>query len=34
VLGIEGETAARRYVRALRRLKKILAALPGGLEAF
>jgi RNA polymerase sigma-70 factor (ECF subfamily) len=32
VLEIEEEAAAKRYVRALRRLKKILAALPGGLE--
>ena len=32
VLDIEEEVAAKRYVRALRRLKKILAALPGGLE--
>src|SRR5262249_16933526 len=34
VLDIEEEAAAKRYVRALRRLKKILAALPGGLEGF
>jgi RNA polymerase sigma-70 factor (ECF subfamily) len=34
VLEIEEEAAAKRYVRALRRLKKILAALPGGLEGF
>ena len=32
VLEIEEEAAAKRYVRALRRLKKVLAALPGGLE--
>jgi RNA polymerase sigma-70 factor (ECF subfamily) len=34
VLDIQEEAAAKRYVRALRRLKKILAALPGGLEGF
>jgi RNA polymerase sigma-70 factor (ECF subfamily) len=34
VLEIEEEAAAKRYVRALRRLKKILASLPGGLEGF
>ena len=34
VLEIEEAAAAKRYVRALRRLKKILAALPGGLEGF
>src|SRR6516225_5346180 len=32
VLGIEEGAAAKRYVRALKRLKGILAALPGGLE--
>lgn len=32
VLGIEEGTAAKRYIRALKRLKDILAALPGGLE--
>jgi RNA polymerase sigma-70 factor (ECF subfamily) len=32
VLGIEESAAAKRYVRALKRLKDILAALPGGLE--
>jgi RNA polymerase sigma-70 factor (ECF subfamily) len=32
VLGIEESAAAKRYVRALKRLKGILAALPGGLE--
>jgi RNA polymerase sigma-70 factor (ECF subfamily) len=32
VLDIGEEAAAKRYVRALRRLKKILASLPGGLE--
>jgi RNA polymerase sigma-70 factor (ECF subfamily) len=34
VLDIQEEAAAKRYVRALRRLKKMLAALPGGLEGF
>jgi RNA polymerase sigma-70 factor (ECF subfamily) len=34
VLEVEEVAAAKRYVRALRRLKKILAALPGGLEGF
>ena len=34
VLEIEEAAAGKRYVRALRRLKKILAALPGGLEDF
>jgi RNA polymerase sigma-70 factor (ECF subfamily) len=33
VLGIEEATAAKRYVRALKRLKAILAELPGGWEA-
>jgi RNA polymerase sigma-70 factor (ECF subfamily) len=32
VLGIEEGAAAKRYVRALKRLKDILASLPGGLE--
>jgi RNA polymerase sigma-70 factor (ECF subfamily) len=32
VLGIEEGAAAKRYVRALKRLKGMLAALPGGLE--
>src|SRR5205814_8453497 len=31
VLGIEERAAAKRYVRALRRLKDILAGMPGGL---
>jgi DNA-directed RNA polymerase specialized sigma24 family protein len=31
VLGIEERAAAKRYVRALGRLKKILSDLPGGL---
>jgi RNA polymerase sigma-70 factor (ECF subfamily) len=34
VLDIQEEAAAKRYVRALRRLKKMLASLPGGLESF
>ena len=32
VLGIEEAAAAKRYFRALKRLKEILAAMPGGLE--
>ena len=32
VLGIEEGAAAKRYIRALKRLKGILAAMPGGLE--
>ena len=32
VLGIEESAAAQRYVRALKRLKGVLASLPGGLE--
>jgi len=32
VLGIEESAAAKRYFRALKRLKKILAAMPGGQE--
>jgi len=31
-LGIEESAAAKRYVRALKRLKDALADLPGGLE--
>jgi RNA polymerase sigma-70 factor (ECF subfamily) len=31
VLGIEERAAAKRYVRALKRLREILAAMPGGL---
>jgi RNA polymerase sigma-70 factor (ECF subfamily) len=31
VLGIQERAAAKRYVRALKRLKEILAAMPGGL---
>jgi DNA-directed RNA polymerase specialized sigma24 family protein len=33
VLGIEEAAAAKRYFRALKRLKQILAAMPGGQEA-
>jgi RNA polymerase sigma-70 factor, ECF subfamily len=32
VLGISEETGAKRYIRALKKLKSILAAMPGGLE--
>jgi RNA polymerase sigma-70 factor (ECF subfamily) len=32
VLGIEESAAAKRYVRALKRLKAVLAAMPGGLD--
>jgi RNA polymerase sigma-70 factor, ECF subfamily len=32
VLGIEESAAAKRYVRALKRLKEILAGMPGGME--
>jgi RNA polymerase sigma-70 factor (ECF subfamily) len=32
VLGIEEGTAAKRYIRALKRLKETLADMPGGLE--
>jgi RNA polymerase sigma-70 factor (ECF subfamily) len=32
VLGIEEPAAAKRYLRALKRLKEILAGMPGGLE--
>jgi RNA polymerase sigma-70 factor (ECF subfamily) len=32
VLGIEESAAAKRYVRALKRLKEILATMPGGLD--
>jgi hypothetical protein len=31
-LGIAGGAAAKRYIRALKRLKGILADMPGGLE--
>lgn len=33
VLGITESGAAKRYIRALQRLKDVLAALPGGLES-
>ncbi len=32
VLGITEEAGAKRYIRALKKLKSILAAMPGGLE--
>jgi RNA polymerase sigma-70 factor (ECF subfamily) len=32
VLGISQETGAKRYFRALKRLKDVLATLPGGGE--
>ena len=32
VLSISAEAAAKRYIRALKRLKQILAGMPGGLE--
>jgi DNA-directed RNA polymerase specialized sigma24 family protein len=32
VLGITEEAGAWRYIRALKKLKAILAAMPGGLE--
>jgi RNA polymerase sigma-70 factor (ECF subfamily) len=32
VLGISQEASAKRYIRALMRIKAILAKLPGGLE--
>ena len=32
VLGITEEAEAKRYIRALKKLKTILAAMPGGLE--
>jgi RNA polymerase sigma-70 factor, ECF subfamily len=31
-LGIQGSAASKRYIRALKRLKAILATMPGGLE--
>src|SRR5262245_50525697 len=34
VLGISQEAGAKRYFRALKRLKDVLAMLPGGGEAF
>jgi RNA polymerase sigma-70 factor (ECF subfamily) len=33
VLGIEEAAAAKRYVRALKRLKEVMAAMPGGLDS-
>ncbi|MGC8638522.1 MAG: sigma-70 family RNA polymerase sigma factor [Isosphaeraceae bacterium] len=33
-LGLRESAASKRYIRALRRLKEILAALPGGIEEF
>ena len=33
VLGIRPDAASKRYIRALKRMKDTLAALPGGLEA-
>ena len=33
-LGLRVSAASKRYLRALRRLKEILAALPGGVEGF
>jgi RNA polymerase sigma-70 factor (ECF subfamily) len=34
VLGISEEAGAKRYIRALKKLKTILAAMPGGIEGF
>jgi RNA polymerase sigma-70 factor (ECF subfamily) len=34
VLGITEEAGAKRYIRALKKLKSILAAMPGGLQGF
>src|SRR5208282_4367299 len=34
VLGVTEEAGAKRYIRALKKLKTILAAMPGGLEGF
>jgi RNA polymerase sigma-70 factor, ECF subfamily len=34
VLGITEEAGAKRYIRALKKLKTVLAAMPGGLEGF
>ncbi len=34
VLGIQEKAAGMRYVRALKRLREILGALPGGLSGF
>ncbi len=33
-LGLQESTASKRYIRALRKLKEILVALPGGSEEF
>jgi RNA polymerase sigma-70 factor (ECF subfamily) len=33
-LGISEEAGAKRYVRALKRLKDVMAKMPGGLEGF
>jgi RNA polymerase sigma-70 factor (ECF subfamily) len=33
-LGLQESAASKRYIRALRKLKEILAALPGGIEEF
>jgi RNA polymerase sigma-70 factor (ECF subfamily) len=33
-LGLQDSAASKRYIRALRKLKEILAALPGGIEEF
>jgi RNA polymerase sigma-70 factor (ECF subfamily) len=33
-LGLDPSTASKRYVRALKKLKEILAGMPGGLEEF
>ncbi len=34
VLGISEEAGAKRYIRALKKLRTIMAAMPGGLEGF
>jgi RNA polymerase sigma-70 factor (ECF subfamily) len=34
VLGIEVAAASKRYIRALEKLKKVMADLPGGLDGF
>jgi RNA polymerase sigma-70 factor, ECF subfamily len=34
VLGISQEAGAKRYFRALKRLKGVLATMPGGAEVF
>jgi RNA polymerase sigma-70 factor (ECF subfamily) len=33
-LGLQESAASKRYIRALHRLKEMLAALPGGTEEF